>query len=206
VLSRWLPPSINQNHLNILFPQPPAPARTREMPNEFKVVVLGSGGVGKRFESPARFLIKILTAPLPRSALTVQFVQNVFVEKYDPTIEDSYRKNLDIDNESYLLEILDTAGACILCRCPFEGSHRADGAHASRLSGTEQFSSMRDLYMKNGQGFVLVYSIVSASSFQDLPDIRDNIVRIKDSEEFPHILVANKVRGGVPSDIFACES
>ena len=52
---------------------------------------------------------------------------------------------------------------------------------------------MRDLYMKNGQGFVLVYSIVSASSFQDLPDIRDNIVRIKDSEEFPHILVANKV-------------
>ncbi len=53
---------------------------------------------------------------------------------------------------------------------------------------------MRDLYMKNGQGFVLVYSIVSASSFQDLPDIRDNIVRIKDSDEFPHILVANKVR------------
>lgn len=53
---------------------------------------------------------------------------------------------------------------------------------------------MRDLYMKNGQGFILVYSIVSASSFQDLPDIRDNIVRIKDSEEFPHILVANKVR------------
>ena len=41
----------------------------------------------------------------------MQFVQNVFVEKYDPTIEDSYRKNLDIDNESYLLEILDTAGA-----------------------------------------------------------------------------------------------
>jgi len=118
------------------------------MVNEFKVVVLGSGGVGK-------------------SALTVQFVQNVFVEKYDPTIEDSYRKNLEIDNESYLLEILDTAG-------------------------TEQFSSMRDLYMKNGQGFVLVYSIVSQSSFQDLGDIRDNIVRIKDSEEFPHILVANK--------------
>lgn len=78
------------------------------MPNEFKVVVLGSGGVGKRH------VLRPNTGGLSRcSALTVQFVQNVFVEKYDPTIEDSYRKNLDIDNESYLLEILDTAGAQI---------------------------------------------------------------------------------------------
>lgn len=58
---------------------------------EYKLVVLGSGGVGK-------------------SALTVQFVQGIFVEKYDPTIEDSYRKKVEIDNEQCILEILDTAG------------------------------------------------------------------------------------------------
>ena len=30
--------------------------------------------------------------------------------KYDPTIEDSYRKLVEVDNDSYMLEILDTAG------------------------------------------------------------------------------------------------
>jgi len=58
---------------------------------EYKIVVLGSGGVGK-------------------SALTVQFVQGIFVEKYDPTIEDSYRKQVEVDGHQCMLEILDTAG------------------------------------------------------------------------------------------------
>ena len=111
-------------------------------------MVLGSGGVGK-------------------SALTVQFVQGVFVEKYDPTIEDSYRKNIEVDGIQCLLEILDTAG-------------------------TEQFTAMRDLYMKDGQGFVLVFSIVAKSTFTDLNDIRDQIVRVKDADRFPSILVGNK--------------
>lgn len=89
---------------------------------EYKVVVLGSGGVGK-------------------SALTVQFVTGTFIEKYDPTIEDFYRKEIEVDSSPSVLEILDTAG-------------------------TEQFASMRDLYIKNGQGFILVYSLVNQQSFQ----------------------------------------
>ena len=44
------------------------------------------------------------------SPQTVQFVQGIFVEKYDPTIEDSYRKQVEIDNQQCMLEILDTAG------------------------------------------------------------------------------------------------
>eukprot|EP01116_Phalansterium_solitarium_P008507 TRINITY_DN22417_c0_g1_i1.p1 TRINITY_DN22417_c0_g1~~TRINITY_DN22417_c0_g1_i1.p1 ORF type:complete len:185 (-),score=47.84 TRINITY_DN22417_c0_g1_i1:325-879(-) len=118
------------------------------MLREYKLVVLGSGGVGK-------------------SALTVQFVQGIFVEKYDPTIEDSYRKQVEIDGQQCMLEILDTAG-------------------------TEQFTAMRDLYMKNGQGFVLVYSIIAQSTFNDLPDLRDQILRVKDKDEVPMVLVGNK--------------
>jgi len=59
-------------------------------------------------------------------------------------------------------------------------------------AGTEQFTAMRDLYMKNGQGFVLVYSITAQSTFNDLMDLRDQILRVKDSDDVPMILVGNK--------------
>ncbi|XP_017786099.1 PREDICTED: ras-related protein Rap-2b [Nicrophorus vespilloides] len=116
---------------------------------EFKVVVLGSGGVGK-------------------SALTVQFVSGCFMEKYDPTIEDFYRKEIEVDNSPCVLEILDTAG-------------------------TEQFASMRDLYIKNGQGFVVVYSLTNNQTFQDIRTMKELITRVKGTERVPILLVANKV-------------
>ena len=57
-----------------------------------KLIVLGGGGVGK-------------------SCLTFQLVWGKFLEKYDPTIEDAYTKEgFNVDNETYQLEILDTAG------------------------------------------------------------------------------------------------
>lgn len=58
---------------------------------EYKCVIVGGGGVGK-------------------SALTIQLIQGHFVDEYDPTIEDSYRKQVTIDNETCLLDVLDTAG------------------------------------------------------------------------------------------------
>lgn len=112
---------------------------------EYKLVVLGAGGVGK-------------------SALTVQFVQGIFVEKYDPTIEDSYRKAIEVEGNSVMLEILDTAG-------------------------TEQFTAIRDLYMRNGQGFLLVYSITSYASFVDLMDLHDQIIRIKNTAKVLLLLI-----------------
>ena len=56
----------------------------------------------------------------------------------------------------------------------------------------EQFTAMRDLYMKNGQGFVLVYSISSQATFSDLFELRDQIVRVKDTYDVPMVLVGNK--------------
>jgi hypothetical protein len=41
---------------------------------------------------------------------------------------------------------------------------------------------MRDLYVKNGQGFVLVYSITSQATFNDLKEFYERIMRVKDTE------------------------
>jgi small GTP-binding protein len=128
---------------------------------EIKMVVLGAGGVGK-------------------SACTVQFVQNLFVSnvsdcfsakpnnsfQYDPTIEDSYRKQVDIRGVQFMLEILDTAG-------------------------TDQFTAMRDLYMKNGDGFIIIYSIIAQSTFNEVVPMIEQIQRVKDRTP-PLLVAANK--------------
>lgn len=56
-----------------------------------KVIMVGSGGVGK-------------------SALTLQYMYSDFVEEYDPTKADSYRKKVILDNQEVQIDILDTAG------------------------------------------------------------------------------------------------
>jgi len=43
-------------------------------------------------------------------SLSLSLLQSHFVEEYDPTIEDSYRKQCVIDDEVAVLDILDTAG------------------------------------------------------------------------------------------------
>ena len=50
---------------------------------------------------------------------------------------------------------------------------------------------MRDLYVKNGEGFVLVYSIIAAGTFSDLDSMHDQIVSIKKTEDVPMIIVGN---------------
>lgn len=68
----------------------------------------------------------------------------------------------------YVLEIIDTAG-------------------------TEQFVSMRNLYMKAGEVFVVVYSIVAESTFFETKEIREQILDTKDPVVPPIVLVGNKL-------------
>lgn len=46
--------------------------------------------------------------------------------------------------------------------------------------------------MKTGQGFLLVFSITSLSSLTELAELREQIIRIKDDENVPIVIVGNK--------------
>lgn len=118
------------------------------MLKEYKLVVVGGGGVGK-------------------SALTIQLIQSHFVDEYDPTIEDSYRKQCTVDNEQVMLDILDTAGQ-------------------------EEYLAMREQYMRTGEGFLLVYAINSRNSLDELQVFYEQIQRVKDSDNVPVLVVGNK--------------
>uniref|UniRef100_A0A915CAN3 Ras-related protein R-Ras2 n=1 Tax=Parascaris univalens TaxID=6257 RepID=A0A915CAN3_PARUN len=102
-----------------------------------------------------------------KSALTIQFVQRYFVSDYDPTIEDSYTKQCYVDDDICKLEVLDTAGQ-------------------------EEFSTMREQYLRTGHGFLLVFSVVDRNSFEEVVRLQRMILRVKDRDEFPMMLVGNK--------------
>ena len=60
-------------------------------------------------------------------------------------------------------------------------------------AGTEQFASMRDLYIENSQGFVVLYSVTNHQTFLEIKSMREQIVRVKDCEKVPVLLMGNKV-------------
>ncbi|KAG5262116.1 hypothetical protein AALO_G00292400 [Alosa alosa] len=114
-----------------------------------KVIMVGSGGVGK-------------------SALTLQFMYDEFVEDYEPTKADSYRKKVVLDGEDVQIDILDTAGQ-------------------------EDYAAIRDNYFRSGEGFLLVFSITELESFTASSEFREQILRVKpDAESIPLLLVGNK--------------
>ena len=112
------------------------------------IYVLGGGGVGK-------------------SALTLRLVTDNFAEDYDPTIEDSYRKQIKVDGIPATVDIVDTAGQ-------------------------EEYNAMRDQWIRNGKGFLLVYSISNRGSFKELENIMDEMTRAKDDDNIPIVLAGNK--------------
>ncbi|KAM5221435.1 GTPase ERas [Ctenodactylus gundi] len=95
---------------------------------EYKAVVVGGSGVGK-------------------SALTIQMTHQSFVEDHDPTIQDSYWKEVALDNGDYILNVLDTAG---------QDSHRA----------------LRNQCLAAGDGVLGVFALDDPSSLEQLQQMR----------------------------------
>eukprot|EP01083_Nonionella_stella_P208418 756365_1 len=124
---------------------------TLEIPDNrlYKIVVLGAGGVGK-------------------SALVIRFITDQFLEEYDPTIEDSYHKQLSIDGHACMLDVLDTAGQ-------------------------DEFAALTDRWIRETEIFLILFAIDNVSSFRDVQRFKTIIQHIKEDTTTLIILVGHKV-------------
>ncbi|KAL7713371.1 small monomeric GTPase [Entamoeba marina] len=121
-------------------------------PHELNLIVLGDEGVGK-------------------SAIVIRRVTGNFVRDYDPTIEDIFRKIIDIDGEQVMLNIFDTGGA-------------------------ETYISMNDSLLKQGDGFIYVYSITNRRNFEGINSYYKRLHKVRDMDSNSHvpiIIVGNKI-------------
>lgn len=126
-----------------------------------KLVVVGDGGVGK-------------------SAITIQFFQKLFVTDYDPTIEDSYIQHTEVDGQWCVLD----GTHCITYVLYFYNVNDVCNflivVAVLDTAGQEEFSAMREQYMRKGDGFLLVYSVTDKQSYENIGNFHTQILRVKD--------------------------
>ncbi|CAK8687775.1 GTP-binding protein Rheb-like [Clavelina lepadiformis] len=117
-------------------------------PRDRKLAIMGYRSVGK-------------------SSITIQFVDNQFVESYDPTIENTFTRQFKLNNQEYRLHIVDTAGQ-------------------------DEYSLFPDSYSLDIHGYILVYSVTSAKSFEVVKVIHDKLLDMVGRIKIPIVLVGNK--------------
>jgi len=102
-----------------------------------------------------------------KTCLIVQLISGKFVETYDPTLEDSYRRQISVGDREIVIDIFDTAGQ-------------------------EDFSAVRDSYMTTGDGFMIIYSITDDKTLAEVSTIHTKLSMLHDNKKVPGIIVGNK--------------
>ncbi|XP_050091919.1 GTP-binding protein Di-Ras2-like [Anopheles aquasalis] len=104
-----------------------------------------------------------------KSSLVLRFIKGTFRESYIPTIEDTYRQVISCNKNICTLQITDT-------------------------TGSHQFPAMQRLSITKGHAFILVYSVCSKQSLEELRPIWSLIRELKGDEisQIPVMLVGNK--------------
>lgn len=115
---------------------------------ERKIVVMGYRSVGK-------------------SSLVIQYVENQFVDNYEPTIENTFQKRIKVGGQDYNLQVVDTAGQ-------------------------DEHMIMHDSYIMNVHGYIIVYSVNSDKSFKVAQNVHEKLKDLKGELGVPIVLVGNK--------------
>ncbi|CAI7627270.1 unnamed protein product [Penicillium palitans] len=99
-------------------------------------------------------LVVVGDADVGKSALAVRFCLDQFAEGAEPTLDDSYRTRVVVNNRPCILEIMDTAG---------RGKN----------------STLHEDHIRDGEAFVIAYSVTSRESFSHVRAYYDQIQQVK---------------------------
>ena len=99
--------------------------------------------------------------------MTYRFINYNAPTEHDPTIEDRYKSNLNIEGKTYEVEILDTAGE-------------------------DDYQNMMDMWISFGEGFLLVFAINDNESFEAIKAKKERVLKGKHNQKCPLVLVGNK--------------
>ncbi|KAI5936988.1 uncharacterized protein [Manis javanica] len=102
-----------------------------------------------------------------KTALATQFACGSFPEQCEPSVEELFSKVIEVNAAPALLEIVDTVGA-------------------------EHLVTLKDLYIKNSDGFVVLYSVCSEASFEAVRPLRERMGRLRGPRAVPLVLVGTK--------------
>ena len=89
-----------------------------------------------------------------------------FVEDYEPTCADSYRKKMVFNGKECSIDITDVT--------------------AQELAS---YSVIRDNYIRSADGYLCVFSLVDRETFVAAREFRDLILQVKMDKQFPCMLV-----------------
>eukprot|EP00116_Pleurobrachia_bachei_P004030 sb/3464292/ len=153
----------------LLIPPPPPGAPPDSLaPNHDNIM---NGNSLSRNYSNSRYNITVIGAPgVGKSALTLQFLYDEFVEEYEPTRLDSFATTMTCQGKDHEVQITDTAGH-------------------------EEYMSVRDTFLRNGEGFICVFSLTDPDSFGHLSELCSQVTIAKGvpPSELPFLVVGNKM-------------
>lgn len=145
------------------------------MTDRCNVAVLGDSRVGNFafFAYSPSFLCFFASLLLPffsssgKSSLLVRFTSGVFVHEYDDTMDDTFIKALDVDGRLTVVEVMEW---------------------------TERYTflAMREHIIRQMHCLVVMFSVTDRLSFENAFRYREDAVNIKDSYDFPMVLVGSK--------------
>ncbi|KAK9455303.1 P-loop containing nucleoside triphosphate hydrolase protein [Dipodascopsis uninucleata] len=131
-----------------------------KLDEDISIVILGSEGCGK-------------------SCITLRLIGREWIDDYDPTIEDSYTTEREIDGFRYKLNIIDTAGQ------------------------EEYRGLLEDLWSKGNiaEAYVLVYDVSRADTLKNLEQFDDYVSNAQENNFAPHLLPPVRMLVGNKCDI-----